>query len=66
MASVKDWRVVLAIIDQTFKHYESRLPQLREETLAFMRQKLEEASIPTHVTPAHTPEESRVPLRPAT
>lgn len=60
--TVKDYRTILRIIDRTFTRHERRLVELREETIAFMRNELTEARIDTHSTPGPTPQEPSVPL----
>jgi hypothetical protein len=63
VATVKDYRTILRIIDRTFTRHERRLVELREETIAFMRNELTEARIDTHPTPDPTSrEQSERPL----
>jgi hypothetical protein len=51
MATLKDYRTILKLIDRTFTHYERRLVAIREETVAVFRNELLEARIETHPTP---------------
>lgn len=61
MATITDYRAIVALIDRTFTRHERRLAELREETIAVMREDIA-ASHLSHLTQPRTAEESSGPV----